>query len=237
MGELHLEIIIDRMKEEYDVHANVGKPQVSYRETIRKTVEHMHFLNKQTGGKGQYAKVEIRIEPNGDDGFEFVDAIKGGVIPREYIPGVDKGCRDALTAGPVAGYPVLNVKATLFDGHQHDVDSSEMTFRIAGRACMKEALAMARPVLLEPIMNVEVITPDEHMGDVIGDLSRRRGILKGSDLTVAGRIINADVPLREMFGYATDLRSATQGRATFTMEFSKYAEAPASITEEIAGKA
>lgn len=234
MGELHLEIIVDRMMREFNVEANVGKPQVAYRETIRKPVEQEGKFVRQTGGRGQYGHVYIKIEPQEPGkGYEFVNQIVGGVIPKEYIPAVDKGIQEQLGNGVLAGYPVVDVKVTLFDGSFHDVDSSEMAFKIAGSMAFKDGAKKANPVLLEPIMKVEVVTPEEYMGDVMGDLNRRRGILQGMDENPAGKIINAEVPLSEMFGYATDLRSCTQGRATYTMEFCKYAEAPASIAEAI----
>ncbi|MCD6040350.1 MAG: fusA [Gammaproteobacteria bacterium] len=229
MGELHLEIIVDRMKREFSVEANVGKPQVAYRETIRATVEQEGKYVKQSGGRGQYGHVWIRLEPKeAGTGYEFVNAIVGGVIPKEYIPAVDKGIQEQLTNGVIAGFPVVDVKVTLFDGSYHDVDSSEMAFKIAGSMGFKEGAKKARPVLLEPIMKVEVITPEDYMGDVMGDLSRRRGVLQGMEEGSVGKMIHAEVPLGEMFGYATALRSMTQGRATYTMEFLKYNEAPTS---------
>ncbi|RMD69159.1 MAG: elongation factor G [Gammaproteobacteria bacterium] len=232
MGELHLEIIVDRMRREFGVEANVGKPQVAYRETIRRTVEQEGKFVRQTGGRGQYGHVWLRLEPKEPGtGYEFVNAIVGGVVPKEYIPAVDKGVQEAMENGIVAGYPVVDVKVTLYDGSYHEVDSSEMAFKIAGSIAFKEGAAKANPVLLEPIMKVEVVTPEEYMGDVMGDLNRRRGILQGMEDAPAGKIIRAEVPLAEMFGYATDLRSATQGRATYAMEFSKYSEAPANIAE------
>ena len=237
MGELHLEIIVDRMKREFSVEANVGKPQVAYRETIRSTVEQEGKYVKQSGGRGQYGHVWIRLEPQAPgDGYLFENAIVGGAIPREYIPAVDKGIQEQLANGVIAGFPVVDVKVTLFDGSYHDVDSNEMAFKIAGSMGFKEGAKKARPVLLEPIMKVEVVTPEEYMGDVMGDLSRRRGILQGMEEGPSGKIIHAEVPLGEMFGYATDLRSMTQGRATYTMEFEKYNEAPASIAEAIINK-
>jgi len=237
MGELHLEIIVDRMKREFSVEANVGKPQVAYRETIRATVEQEGKYVKQSGGRGQYGHVWIRLEPKeAGTGYEFENAIVGGAIPREYIPAVDKGIQEQLGNGVIAGFPVVDVKVTLFDGSYHDVDSSEMAFKIAGSMGFKEGAKKARPVLLEPIMKVEVITPEDYMGDVMGDLSRRRGVLQGMEDGPAGKMIHAEVPLGEMFGYATSLRSMTQGRATYTMEFSKYNEAPASIAEQVMNK-
>jgi elongation factor G len=237
MGELHLEIIVDRMKREFSVEANVGKPQVAYRETIRATVEQEGKYVKQSGGRGQYGHVWIRLEPKeAGTGYEFVNAIVGGVIPKEYIPAVDKGIQEQLTNGVIAGFPVVDVKVTLFDGSYHDVDSSEMAFKIAGSMGFKEGAKKARPVLLEPIMKVEVITPEDYMGDVMGDLSRRRGVLQGMEEGSVGKMIHAEVPLGEMFGYATALRSMTQGRATYTMEFLKYNEAPTSIAEQVISK-
>ena len=237
MGELHLEIIVDRMRREFFVEANVGKPQVAYRETLKATVEQEGKFVRQSGGRGQYGHVWLKIEPRArGEGYQFVNAIVGGVIPKEYIPAVDKGVQEQLQNGVIAGYPVVDVKVTLFDGSFHEVDSSEMAFKIAGSQCFKQGAQKAKPVLLEPIMAVEVVTPEDYMGDVMGDLSRRRGMLQGMDESPAGRVIRAEVPLAEMFGYSTDLRSATQGRATYTMEFAKYAEAPANIAEAIIKK-
>jgi elongation factor G len=237
MGELHLEIIVDRLKREFKVEANVGKPQVAYRETIRKTVEAEGRFVRQSGGRGQYGHVWLRLEPQAAGaGYEFVDGIVGGVVPREYIGAVDKGIREQMQNGVVAGYPVVDVKVTLFDGSYHDVDSSEMAFKIAGSIGFKNGAGKAHPVVLEPIMKVESVTPEDYMGDVMGDLNRRRGIVQGMDETPAGKVVRAEVPLSEMFGYATDLRSLTQGRATYTMEFQKYVEAPASIVESIVSK-
>jgi elongation factor G len=234
MGELHLEIIVDRMRREFLVEANVGKPQVAYRETLKAPVEQEGKFVRQSGGRGQYGHVWLKIEPQPrGTGYEFVNAIVGGVIPKEYIPAVDKGIQEQMQNGVIAGYPVVDVKVTLFDGSFHEVDSSEMAFKIAGSQCFKQGAQKASPVLLEPVMSVEVVTPEEYMGDVMGDLSRRRGMLQGMDESPAGRVIRAEVPLAEMFGYSTDLRSATQGRATYTMEFEKYAEAPANIAEAI----
>jgi elongation factor G len=236
MGELHLEIIIDRMKREFKVEANVGKPQVAYRETIRKPIEKAEgkFV-RQSGGRGQYGHVVFKIEPQEPGkGYEFINEIVGGVVPKEYIPAVDKGVQEQMQNGIIAGYPVVDVKVTLRDGSYHDVDSSEMAFKIAGSMGFKDGATKASPVILEPVMKVEVVTPEEHLGAVNGDLNRRRGILQGTDDSPAGKIIRAEVPLSEMFGYATDLRSATQGRATYTMEFSKYSEVPANIAEGIA---
>jgi elongation factor G len=237
MGELHLEIIVDRMKREFGVEASVGKPQVAYRETIRKPVDEVEgkFV-KQTGGRGQYGHVVLKIEPlpPGGKGFEFVDAIKGGVVPREYIPAVQKGIEDSLPAGVLAGYPVVDVKATLFFGSYHDVDSNENAFRMAGSMAFKEGLRRASPALLEPMMTVEVETPEDYAGSVMGDLSSRRGMVQGmDDMAGGGKTIRAEVPLSEMFGYSTSLRSLTQGRATYTMEFKQYAEAPRNIAEAI----
>jgi elongation factor G len=237
MGELHLEIIVDRMKREFSVDANVGKPQVAYRETIRKSVEQEGKYIKQSGGRGQYGHVWIKIEPLARGaGYEYVNDIVGGAIPREYIPAVDKGVKGQMENGVLAGYPVVDVRVTLFDGSYHDVDSNEMAFKIAGSMAFREGALKADPVLLEPIMSVEVVTPEEYMGDVVGDLSRRRGVIQAMDAGPSGKIIKAEVPLGEMFGYATDVRSMSQGRATFTMEFSKYSEAPASLTETVIKK-
>ncbi len=239
MGELHLDIIVDRMKREFSVEANVGAPQVAYRETIRKTVGKAEgkFV-RQSGGRGQYGHVVLRLEPQEPgSGYEFVNAIVGGVVPREYIGAVDKGIQEQMEGGVLAGYPMVDVKVTLFDGSYHDVDSSEMAFKIAGSMGFRSGALDGDPVLLEPIMKVEVVTPEENMGDVMGDLNRRRGHVQGMDDSPAGKIIRAEVPLAEMFGYATDLRSATQGRATYSMEFAKYAEAPNSIADAVIKKA
>jgi elongation factor G len=239
MGELHLDIIVDRMKREFGVEANVGAPQVAYRETIRKFVEKAEgkFV-RQSGGRGQYGHVVLKLEPQEPgSGYEFVNDIVGGVVPREYIGAVDKGIREQMEGGVLAGYPVVDVKVTLYDGSYHDVDSSEMAFKIAGSMGFRSGAITGGAVLLEPIMKVEVVTPEENMGDVMGDLNRRRGQVQGMDDNPSGKIIRAEVPLAEMFGYATDLRSATQGRATYTMEFSKYAEAPNSIAEAVIKKA
>ena len=233
MGELHLDIIVDRMKREFGVEANIGKPQVAYRETIRETVNSEGKFIRQTGGRGQYGHVWIKIEPVVGDGYEFVDAIVGGVVPREYINAVDKGIHDQLSNGVLAGYPLQGVKATLYDGSYHDVDSSEVAFKVAGSMAMRAGALDARPVLLEPVMNVEVVTPEEYYGDVVGDLNRRRGIVQGMEDVPAGKAVRAEVPLAEMFGYATDMRSATQGRANFSMEFSKYSEVPDGIAESV----
>ncbi|HWP18383.1 MAG TPA: elongation factor G [Burkholderiaceae bacterium] len=232
MGELHLEIIVDRMKREFNVEANVGKPQVAYRETIRKAVKQEGKFVRQSGGKGQYGHVVLEIEPQERGaGYVFENAIVGGVIPKEYIPAVDKGIQEAMANGVMAGYPVVDIKVRLVDGSYHDVDSSEMAFKIAGSMGFKEGFGKASPVLLEPMMKVEVVTPEDYLGDVMGDISRRRGILQGQDDSPSGKVINAMVPLGEMFGYATSLRSMSQGRATFTMEFDHYAEAPANVAE------
>nr|MBS0022347.1 elongation factor G [Gammaproteobacteria bacterium] len=237
MGELHLEIIVDRLRREFKVEANVGKPQVAYRETIRTMVEQEGKFVRQSGGRGQYGHVWLRLEPmEAGCGYEFVDAIVGGHIPREYIPAVDKGVREQMENGVLAGYPVVDVRVTLFEGSYHDVDSSEMAFKVAGSMAFREGARRAKASLLEPIMNVETVTPDEYMGDVMGDLNRRRGTIQGMEDTPAGKAVRAEVPLGEMFGYATHLRSMTQGRATYTMEFVKYAEAPASIAESVIKK-
>ena len=237
MGELHLEIIVDRMKREFKVEANVGKPQVAYRETIRAKVEQEGKFVRQSGGRGQYGHVWLKLEPNETGkGYTFVNGIVGGSVPREYIPAVDKGIQEACQTGVIAGYPVVDVKITLFDGSYHDVDSSEMAFKIAGSMGFKEGFRRAKPVLLEPIMKVEVVTPEEYSGDVIGDLNRRRGQIMGMDETPAGKAITAEVPLSEMFGYATTVRSMSQGRATFTMEFAKYTEVPPNIADGIIKK-
>ena len=237
MGELHLEIIVDRMKREFKVEANVGRPQVAYRETIRSNVEQEGKFIRQSGGRGQYGHVWLRIEPQElGKGYEFVNAIVGGTIPREYIPAVNKGIQQQMENGVIAGYPVVDVKATLYDGSFHDVDSSEMAFKIAGSMAFREGAKKANPVLLEPVMKVEVLTPEEHMGDVIGDLNRRRGVVQGMEDVSAGKAIRVEVPLAEMFGYATDLRSMTQGRATYVMEFQKYSEAPSHVSKEVIEK-
>ena len=234
MGELHLEIIVDRMKREFKVEANVGKPQVAYRETIRATVDAEGKFVRQSGGRGQYGHVWLKLEPNEQGkGYEFINGIVGGVVPREFIPAVDKGIKEAVDTGVIAGYPVVDVKVTLFDGSYHDVDSNEMAFKIAGSMGFKEGFRRAKPVLLEPIMKVEVVTPEDYSGDVIGDLNRRRGQILGMDEGVSGKVISAEVPLSEMFGYATNVRSMSQGRATFTMEFAKYVEVPSHIADNI----
>jgi elongation factor G len=234
MGELHLEILVDRMKREFKVEANVGKPQVAYRETIQKPIEQEGKFVRQSGGRGQYGHVHIRIEPmESGSGYEFVNEIVGGVVPREYIPAVDKGVKEQMANGVIAGYPVVDCKVTLYDGSYHDVDSSEIAFKIAGSMAFKEGAVKAKPVLLEPVMKVEVVTPEDYMGDVNGDLNRRRGILQGLEDAPLGKIVRAEVPLAEMFGYATDLRSMSQGRATYTMEFSHYAVVPSSVADSI----
>jgi elongation factor G len=238
MGELHLEIIVDRMKREFKVEANVGKPQVAYRETLRARVEQEGKFVRQSGGRGQYGHVWLRIEPLEEGkGYEFSNEIVGGVVPREYIPAVDKGVKEALQSGVIAGYPVVDVKVAIFDGSYHDVDSNEMAFKIAGSMAFKEGFRKAKPVLLEPIMKVEVVTPEEYSGDVIGDLNRRRGQIQGMEESPSGKIITAEVPLAEMFGYATTVRSMSQGRATFTMEFAKYLEVPNNVAEAVLKKA
>ena len=236
MGELHLDIIVDRMQREFNVGASVGNPQVSYRETIRKAVEAEGKFVRQTGGKGQYGHVLLKLEPREQGaGYVFIDKIVGGAVPREFISAVDKGIQEQMENGVVAGYQVVDVSVTLYDGSYHDVDSSEIAFKIAGSMGFRNGALDADPVLLEPVMKVEVVTPEDHMGDVMGDLNRRRGIVQGMDETPAGKTVSAEVPLAEMFGYATSLRSATQGRATYTMEFSRYSEAPNSVTESLTG--
>ena len=238
MGELHLDVLVDRMRREFNVEANMGKPQVAYRETIRKLVEQEAKFIRQSGGRGQYGHVYIRIEPllSEEENYEFVDEIRGGAIPKEFIPAVNKGCREQMEAGIIAGYPLVKVKVSLYDGSFHDVDSSEIAFKVAGSMAFKEGALKADPVLLEPIMSLEVVTPEEYMGDVVGDISRRRGIIGGMDDSASGKIISGEVPLAEMFGYATDLRSATQGRATFTMEPLKYSEVPPNVADAIINK-
>ena len=234
MGELHLDVLVDRMRREFSVEANIGKPQVAYRETIRKTVEVQGKHVKQSGGRGQYGHVVLRLEPLDPDAeYEFVNEIVGGVIPREYIPAVDKGVQEQMKNGCLAGYPLLAMRVTLFDGSFHDVDSSEMAFKIAGSMALKKGALEADPALLEPIMRVEVVTPEDYMGDVMGDLNRRRGMVQGMNDSPSGKVVNAEVPLAEMFGYSTDLRSATQGRATYTMEFDKYAIVPSNVAEAV----
>ena len=237
MGELHLDVLVDRMRREFGVEANIGKPQVAYRETIRKKVEVEGKHVKQSGGRGQYGHCWLRLEPLGaDEEYQFVNEVVGGAIPREYIPAIDKGVQEQMKNGCLAGYPLLAMKVTVFDGSFHDVDSSEMAFKIAGSMALKKGALLADAALLEPIMKVEVVTPEENMGDVMGDLNRRRGMVQGMDDSPSGKVINAEVPLSEMFGYATDLRSATQGRATYTMEFLKYGEVPGNIAESIINK-
>jgi elongation factor G len=234
MGELHLEIIVDRMRREFGVEASVGKPQVAYRETLRRAVEQEGKFVRQTGGRGQYGHVFLRIEPlPPGKGYEFVNGIVGGTMPKEYVPAVDKGVREQMTNGVIAGYPVVDCRVTIFDGSYHDVDSSEIAFKIAGSMAFKEGAQKARPVLLEPIMKVEVVTPEDYMGDINGDLSRRRGVLQGLEDAPAGKIVRAEVPLAEMFGYATTLRSMSQGRATYTMEFAHYSEVPNNVAESV----
>jgi elongation factor G len=241
MGELHLDVLVDRMRREFNVEANMGKPQVAYRETIRKQVEQESKFVRQSGGRGQYGHVYLRIEPlipdeDSDENYEFVNEIVGGAIPREFIPAVDKGCKEQMEAGVIAGYPLVNVKISLYDGSFHDVDSSEVAFKVAGSMALKEGAQKADPVILEPIMSIEVVTPEEYMGDIVGDLSRRRGVIHGMEDGPSGKIVSGDVPLSEMFGYATDIRSASQGRATFTMEPLKYSEVPSNVAEAIINK-
>jgi elongation factor G len=237
MGELHLEILVDRMKREFNVEANIGSPQVAYREAIKKSVEAEGKFVKQSGGKGQYGHVWLKVEPNDQGkGYEFIDAIKGGTVPREFIPAVDKGLQETIVAGVLAGYPIEDVKVTLFDGSYHDVDSNENAFKMAASFAFKDACRKADPVLLEPMMAVEVETPEDYMGDVMGDLSSRRGIVQGMDDNASGKVITVEVPLSEMFGYSTTLRSLSQGRATYSMEFKHYAEAPRNIAEAIMNK-
>ena len=234
MGELHLDIIVDRMKREFNVEANIGKPQVAFRETIRQSVEQEGKFVRQSGGRGMYGHVWVKLEPGEEgSGYEFENAIVGGVVPREYIAAVDKGMQEQMENGVLAGFPLVDIKATLYDGSYHDVDSNEMAFKLAGSLAMREGALAASPALLEPLMKVEVVTPEEYMGDVMGDLNRRRGIVAGMEDSVSGKVIRASVPLAEMFGYATDLRSATQGRATYSMEFEKYEEAPKNIADAI----
>ena len=238
MGELHLDIIVDRMRREFKVEANVGKPQVAYRETIRRTVEQEARFVRQSGGRGQYGHVYLRIEPKEQgSGYEFENAIVGGVVPKEYIPAVDKGVQEQMENGVVAGFPVVDCKVTLYDGSYHDVDSSEIAFKIAGSMAFKDGALKADPVLLEPIMKVEVVTPEDYMGDVMGDLNRRRGLPQGMDDSPSGKVIRAEVPLAEMFGYATDLRSMSQGRAVYSMEFDKYSEVPQNVADTVMRKA
>ncbi len=237
MGELHLEILVDRMKREFNVEANVGKPQVAYREAIRKAVKQEGKFVRQSGGRGQYGHIVIEMEPQERGaGYSFENAIVGGVVPKEYVTAADKGIQEAMKNGVLAGFPVVDIKVRAIDGSYHDVDSNEMAFKVAGSMAFKEGFNKANPALLEPIMKVEVVTPEDYMGDVMGDLSRRRGLLQGSDDTPSGKVINAMVPLGEMFGYATSMRSMSQGRATFTMEFDHYAEAPSNIADAVMKK-
>ena len=237
MGELHLDIIVDRMRREFNVEANVGAPQVAYRETIRQTIEVEGKFIRQSGGRGQYGHVWLKLEPSEPaSGYQFINEITGGVVPKEYISAVDKGVKDAMQNGVIAGYPVVDLSVTLYDGSYHEVDSSEVAFKVAGSQAFKKGALKAKPVLLEPIMDVEIVTPEDYMGDVMGDLNRRRGILQGMDELPTGKVIRAEVPLAEMFGYATDLRSLTQGRASYTMQFAKYHEAPSSIAEAVIKK-
>jgi elongation factor G len=234
MGELHLEIIVDRMQREFHVDANIGKPQVSYRETIRKPVEQEGKFVRQSGGRGMYGHVWIKLEPlESGAGYEFENAVVGGVVPKDYIPAVEKGVREQMESGVLAGFPMVDIKVTLYDGSYHDVDSNEMAFKLAGMQALREGAMNASPVLLEPMMKVEVVTPEKYMGDVMGDLNRRRGMVGGMEDAPAGKILRATVPLAEMFGYATDLRSATQGRATYSMEFESYAEAPKNVADTV----
>jgi elongation factor G len=242
MGELHLEILVDRMRREFNVEANVGKPQVAFRETLRQGVaRHDYTHKKQTGGSGQFAKIQIAIEPlakgSVEGGYEFVNKVTGGRIPREYIPSVDAGCREAMQSGPLAGYPLTDVRVVLLDGAYHDVDSSELAFKIAGIAAFKEAAKLASPAILEPVMAVEVFTPEDFMGDVIGDINSRRGQIQAMDERSGARVVKALVPLSEMFGYVGDLRSRTQGRASYSMQFDSYAEVPANVSKDIIAKA
>jgi elongation factor G len=237
MGELHLEILVDRMKREFGVEANVGAPQVAYREAIKKSVEVEGKFVKQSGGKGQYGHVWLKMEPNeAGKGFEFVDAIKGGTVPREFIPAVEKGLRETIPSGVLAGFPVVDVKVTLFDGSYHDVDSNENAFKMAASMGFKDGMRKADPVLLEPMMSVEVETPEDYMGDVMGDLSSRRGMIQGMEDNATGKVIRAEVPLAEMFGYSTVVRSLSQGRASYSMEFKHYTEAPRNVADAIINK-
>jgi elongation factor G len=237
MGELHLDIIVDRMIREFDVECNVGAPQVAYREAITTLVEQEHKFAKQSGGRGQYGHVYLRIEPNeAGAGYEFIDEIKGGVIPKEYIPAIDKGVREQMENGVIAGFPLVDMKVTVYDGSYHDVDSNEMAFKLAASMCLKEGVKKAKPQLLEPMMKVEVVTPEDYMGDVMGDINRRRGLVSGMDDIPSGKQLKAQVPLAEMFGYANDLRSMTQGRASYSMEFEKYLAAPSNIADEVIAK-
>ena len=243
MGELHLDVLVDRMKREFDVEANIGKPQVAYRETIKKDVESEGKFVRQSGGKGQYGHVWLKIEPlteaekeDENEVFQFVNKIVGGTIPREFIPAVEKGAFEQMQSGILGGFPLIDVKVTVYDGSFHDVDSSEIAFKVASSMALKDGALKANPVILEPIMKLEVVTPEEYMGDVVGDLNRRRGIVQGMNDIHAGKVLDGEVPLAEMFGYATDLRSATQGRATFTMEPLKYSEVPANVAEALINK-
>ena len=243
MGELHLDVLVDRMKREFDVEANIGKPQVAYRETIKKDVESEGKFVRQSGGKGQYGHVWLKIEPleesekeDENEVFQFVNKIVGGTIPREFIPAVEKGAFEQMQSGILGGFPLIDVKVTVYDGSFHDVDSSEIAFKVASSMALKDGALKANPVILEPIMKLEVVTPEEYMGDVVGDLNRRRGIVQGMNDIHAGKVLDGEVPLAEMFGYATDLRSATQGRATFTMEPLKYSEVPINVAEALINK-
>jgi elongation factor G len=243
MGELHLDVLVDRMRREFDVEANIGKPQVAYRESIRNSVESEGKFVRQSGGKGQYGHVWLKIEPLPEEDkedeketFQFINKIVGGTIPREFIPAVEKGAKEQMESGIIAGYPLIDVKVTVYDGSFHDVDSSEIAFKVASSMALKDGALKANPALLEPIMKLEVVTPEEYMGDVVGDLNRRRGIVSGMTDVHAGKVLDGEVPLAEMFGYATDLRSATQGRATFTMEPLKYSEVPNNVAEAIISK-
>jgi len=237
MGELHLDVLVDRMKREFNVEANIGKPQVAYRERITVPCDINYKFAKQSGGRGQYGHVVIKFEPTDGEDLDFVNEIVGGVIPREYIPAVQKGIEEQMKNGILAGYPLLGLRATLYDGSFHDVDSNEMAFKIAASMATKKLSEEGKPALLEPIMAVEVVTPEDYMGDVVGDLNRRRGLIQGMEESPSGKIVTAEVPLAEMFGYATDLRSASQGRATYAMEFKKYADAPNNVAEAVINKA
>ena len=237
MGELHLDIIVDRMRREFSVEANIGKPRVAYREKIRTTVDANHKFARQSGGRGQYGHVVVEFSPSDEEGLEFINEIVGGAIPKEYIPAIQKGFEEQMQNGVIAGYPLLGLKARLYDGSFHDVDSNEMAFKIAASQALRKYALEADPCLLEPMMKVEVVTPEANMGDVMGDLNRRRGLVQGMDDTPAGKVINAQVPLGEMFGYATDLRSATQGRASYSMEFECYAEAPKNVADAVINQA
>jgi elongation factor G len=236
MGELHLDVLVDRMRREFNVEANIGKPQVAYREAIKSPCDIEGKFVRQSGGKGQYGHVRIKFEPSEEEGLEFINEIVGGVVPREYIPAVGKGIEEQMQNGVLAGYPLIGLKATVYDGSYHDVDSSEMAFKIAAGMATRKLADEGDVILMEPVMKVEVVTPEENMGDVVGDLNRRRGLISGMEESASGKVVNAEVPLAEMFGYATDLRSATQGRATYTMEFSKYSEAPSSVADSVIAK-